>query len=226
MKPYATAQIYASPALPNDVTFTVVGTVTGGSSPVDMAINIELFDPRTGGFTSGSGTVKRNVPLNVPQTFIDTFTKADLLVHTGKDTGTFRVRGNIILQNPLGKVSVTSPEISFNISPPPIVFSSASFGKATLFNFQAQNSFPADLISFDVLYEPVAGSPYQSLLILANTQITTLVIDFVPANILRHENFWAVTFMEFDPSSGAGGIGVGWTLRRSCDTLGKCTLWA
>lgn len=112
------AEFHASPALPNDVTVTLTGSVTGGTPPVTMRLNIEIFDPRLGTFVVVSSQILQNIPLNSPQQLRKTYFPADLLSITGQSYGNFRAKGTMVLINefaPLG-IPFQTPEAAFTLT--------------------------------------------------------------------------------------------------------------
>lgn len=110
---------YGSPALPLDVTYTVSGTATGGSQPINMALGAEIFSTTLNTWVSAPGTAFTNVPLNTPQTLRRTLTPADLETLTGRSSGTFRIKATMTLINILGAFGFESGEATFDIAVPP-----------------------------------------------------------------------------------------------------------
>lgn len=112
---------FGSPALPNDVTVTLMGTVTGGSTPITMGLNIEFFDPRINTWVVINSLPVFNAALNVPQTLSKTYFPIDLASITGQSSGSFRVRGSMSLSNIIapGGVLFLTPEKTFTVGQAP-----------------------------------------------------------------------------------------------------------
>ena len=105
-------------SLPNDVTFSVTGTVTKGNPAPTMTLVVEYMNASGAWVIYGSTAIDGAVPVGEKRSAIFQGTPDILLRITGRSSGAFTVRGKILLTSTAGKGEAVSPTQTFNISAP------------------------------------------------------------------------------------------------------------